>query len=357
MEWCLYHPEFGYYSSERTIVGREGDYYTSPCVHPIFGGLIAKQLQQFSQILEGSEFEVIELGGGRGFLCLDILDWARKELPGFYAKLRYGIVETSQPLVMEQKERLSRYEGEEKVFWTDPDQWDPKAGMTGCVLSNEFFDALPVHRVLMQGGAIKELYVAERDDRFEEVWDEPSDPAVIDYFTSMAVPLHEGQKAEVCLDALLWMDRIGVFLKKGFVLTIDYGYLAEDLYDPGRRGGTLISYFQNRISEDPLKNVGRQDITAHVNFTALIRVGERRDLQFTGMVPQYRFLMGLGLVQEMEAWTKDSSALDALEMRLSVKHLVDPEVGMGETMKVLVQHKGIDTPQLEGLRGLRSVLS
>jgi SAM-dependent MidA family methyltransferase len=171
----------------------------------------------------------------------------------------------------------------------------------------------------------------------------------------MGVTLLEGQKAEVNLKALDWMEKIESCLKKGFVLTIDYGYPAEELYAPYRREGTLLCYHRHQTSEKFLERLGEQDITSHVNFTGLIRKGEEVGLHFTGLVPQYQFLIGLGLLQEMESLGGKLSEVDGLNLRLTLKHLIEPEAGMGEVFKALIQHKGIENPRLDGLRGLRDI--
>jgi SAM-dependent MidA family methyltransferase len=171
----------------------------------------------------------------------------------------------------------------------------------------------------------------------------------------MEIKLEEGQKAEVNLNALDWMENVGRCLKKGFVVTIDYGYLAKELYAPYRREGTLLCYHHHRVFEDPYERLGEQDITAHVNFTSLIQKGEEVGLRFTGLVPQYQFLIALGLFQEMECRSREMSEIDGLKLRLSLKHLIEPNAGMGEVFKVLIQHKGIEKPELDGLRDLRSI--
>jgi SAM-dependent MidA family methyltransferase len=139
------------------------------------------------------------------------------------------------------------------------------------------------------------------------------------------------------------------------VLTIDYGYHAKELYSPHRKEGTLLCYTHHQNSENPYERLGEQDITAHVNFTSLIRKGEEVGLHFTGLVPQYQFLIALGLLQEIETLGRDLAEVDSLQLRLSLKHLIEPERGMGEVIKVLIQHKGMDQPQLDGLRGLSSI--
>ena len=356
MEWCLYHPEYGYYQSKGGTIGAQGDYYTSPSVSPLFGHLIAKQLFQMSEILGRRDFDLVEMGGGRGFLCEDILDWAEKTSPDFYQHLRYHLIETSSPLLKEQKERLSEREREGRVFWIDPKTFgEGKVQIQGCFLSNELVDAFPVHRVILDQGQLKEIYVTRRDGQFAEKWGEISNPKIASYFRSMEITLQEGQKAEVNLLALAWMENVARCLHRGFALTIDYGYVAKELYAPHRREGTLLCYFQHEASENPYERLGEQDITSHVNFTSLIRKGEEAGLQFTGLVPQYRFLIGLGILELMETLGRAASELEGLKLRLSLKHLIEPEMGMGEVFKVLVQHKGIDQPQLDGLRDLGSI--
>jgi len=356
MEWCLYHPEDGYYQSERIRIGTDGDFYTGPCVHPLFGGLIAKQLAQISERLGGAFFDVAEQGGGRGFLCEDILQWAKRKSPAFYERIRYHLIETSSPLLKEQKERLVEHEKEGKVFWIDEEAFERgKAVFEGCFLSNELVDAFPVHQVIIERRLLREVYVTQDHGRLKEETGELSDPRIASYFQSMDVALQEGQRAEVNLKALDWVEKVARCLKKGFVLTIDYGDLAKDLYGPHRKGGTLLCYYQHRTSENPYERLGEQDMTSHVNFSSLIQKGEEVGLRFTGLVPQYRFLLGLGLLQEMESLGRGMSEVDALRMRLSLKHLIEPEMGMGEVFKVLIQQKGTDQLQLDGLRDLGSI--
>lgn len=356
MEWCLYHPQYGYYRSAEVRTGKEGDYFTAPCVHPLFGGMVARQLSQMAEILGEGPFEVLEIGGGRGFLCQDILEWSRKKIPRFFHRLRYTLIETNLPLINEQKERLNLYEEQGKIGWMDLKTFEEgKDRLSGCVLSNELVDAFPVHRVVVEGGKLKEVYVTHHGGQLIEILDEPSDPALLSYFESLGISLPEGYRTEVNLRALRWMENVGKFLAKGFVLTIDYGYLAEERYAPHRRNGTLRCYFRHQTSSNPYEHLGEQDITSHVNFTDLIRKGEEVGLRFLGLVPQYRFLIGLGILQEADFLGGDLSELDGLKMRLSLMHLIEPEAGMGEMFKVLIQSKGGGKPNLDGLRDLNSI--
>ncbi len=356
MEWCLYHPEYGYYHAEGTKTGKGGDYYTAPCVHPFFGRMVGRQLMQMSELLGTERFRVVEIGAGRGFLCRDILDWAGRSAPAFYRRLDYRLIDASRRRVEEQKETLAFYEREGKVSWGEAGELEEGGPMIeGCFLSNELVDAFPVHRVVFQDGSLREIYVGEQDGGFVEAPGELSSPEIGAYFAADAITLREGQRAEVNLQALKWIRDLGRRLGQGFVLTIDYGCLADELYAPWRRSGTIRGYSRHEAAEDLYERVGEQDLTAHVNFSALIRGGEEAGLSFAGLVPQYRFLIGLGLLGEMAEAAKGMSEVDALKMRLSLKHLLEPTVGMGEVFKVLIQHKGIGKPQLDGLRAFNSI--
>jgi SAM-dependent MidA family methyltransferase len=356
MEWCLYHPLYGYYQSEEKRIGKEGDYYTGPCVHPLFGRLIARQLSQMAGFTGGEFFDIIEVGGGRGFLCGDILHWAKERAPDFYGRIRYYLVETAPSFLREQRERLDREEREGKVFWLDLEGLRKRGEwIEGCILSNELFDALPVHRVTVDHGDLKEIYVSQQRGELEERLGVLSDTAVASYLESMEIRLEEGQKAEINLKALEWIEDMARCLRRGFVLTIDYGYSAQELYAPHHREGTLLCYYQHKASKDLYVRLGRQDMTAHVNFTGLIRKGESVGLRFTGLASQHRFLFGAGLAEELEYVEEGKSSMEKLQLRLSLKHLIEPELGMGETFQVLIQHKGIDLPQLNGLREFREI--
>jgi SAM-dependent MidA family methyltransferase len=356
MEWCLYHPQYGYYRSGGLRIGKEGDYFTSPCVHPLFGGMVAKQLSQMAEILREKTFEVVEMGGGRGFLCEDILKWAKEHDPEFYQRLTYFLIETAPNFLREQRERLSEYQQEGKLFWIDSELFENQSfQFKGCFLSNELIDSFPVHRVVYDEGRLKEIYITHQSGQLMELWDEPSNPRLSNYFREMGITLQEGQKAEVNLKALDWIENVSHSLLKGFVLTIDYGYTARELYSPSRTEGTLLCYSKHQYSENPYEKLGEQDITTHVNFTGLIQKGKEVGLELTGLVPQYQFLIGLGLLQEMESRQKRMEDLEALKLRLSLKHLIEPERGMGEVFKVLIQHKGIGFPQLDGLRDFSSI--
>jgi len=354
MDLVLYHPVEGYYNSFREKTGPGGDYYTSPHVHPIFGQLIARQVHQMWEILgHPAPFTLVEMGAGRGFLCSDILNYCRSQFGEFYRCLGYVLAEVSGPSIEKQRSLLSPFLHERKVEWSDPERLlNGTQKFFGCLLSNELIDAFPVHLLQQKDGKLWEIYVAGGDDSFQEVLGPPSHPALEEYFLLYGSPLEEGQRAEVNLKALDWIAKVSEVLRTGFILTIDYGYEAAELYDPTRRDGTLLCYFRHTISSNPYERIGVQDITAHVNFTALMKKGETLGLKKAGYAEQYKFLVALGLLQDLENLERNSpsdSDPGFLKNKLAMRNFLIPG-GMGTLFKVLCQSKGVGDVELLGFQ-------
>jgi SAM-dependent MidA family methyltransferase len=351
MEQCLYQPGQGYYMSDRERIGKAGDFFTSSSVHALFGRLIARQFGQMDELLGAGPFQVVEQGAGEGYLALDILDAIAEEMPEFYERLVYRIVERSPENRRRQAEKLSAHA--DRVQWGD-DDW---AIDGGCFLSNELIDAFPVHVLEKHDGALREVYVVNRPDGgFDEELREPPAPTLANYFDWLGTGPVEGNRAEANLVAPDWMRRVGRQIERGFALTVDYGYPAQELYAMHRRSGTLMCYHRHQADENPYEKVGEKDITAHVDFTALQLAGEEVGLRTLWFGEQYRFLMSLGFVEELmrlEAETTDEN--EARALRLTLKNLIMPEAGMGETFKVLVQGKNVGQPQLLCARALQDL--
>jgi SAM-dependent MidA family methyltransferase len=357
MDLCLYHPTSGYYSSNREKIGKRGDYYTSPCVHPLFGGMIAKQIHQMWVLMgRKSRFHILEFGAGKGLLCHDILCFLRQERADFFQCLSYGIVEPS-PFLRREAENLLLGEGfGEKVQWIVPREVESgDFHVEGCILSNELIDSFPVHVVTRRDGHLWEIYVTYADGAFREEIGNPSTGALEEYFEKLNIVLDDGHRAEVNLMALDWMEVVGRILRRGFVVTIDYGHEAEILYSPHRRSGTLLCYYAHTWNDNPYERIGVQDITSHVDFTSLAKRGEEMGLGTTGLTSQYRFLINLGFLKEAQRGLgEDQSSLEVIRDRLAMKTLILPDGGMGDVFKVLIQHKGMGNPQLDGLRALET---
>jgi SAM-dependent MidA family methyltransferase len=348
MRECLYHPEFGYYS--RPEVRRFADFYTSVDVHPIFGRLLARQLaEMWNGLGRPREFHAVEAGAGTGRLAAHILDFAAHKLAEFYGALRYVAVEQSRARRERHRENLRAHlENGTAISAAELPHEIP----AGCVFSNELLDALPVHRVLLHRGNLCEIYVNLNEDAFTEEPGTLTSADIDQYFEEQHVTLREGQQAEVNLEACEWIQNVSRMLDRGFVLTVDYGHEVAELYNERHMRGTLLAYSEHRASEDFFASPGEQDLTAHVNFTALDLWGRRAGLSRTGFVSQMALLVALGRANEFaDLYNEDSSEVERIRARLLLKSLINPE-GMGETFQVFIQHKGIAQPHLTALQGI-----
>ncbi|MGC1384055.1 MAG: SAM-dependent methyltransferase [Candidatus Acidiferrales bacterium] len=349
METALYHPQFGYYSKPGTAMRH--DYFTNVDVSSIFGRLLARQLHQMWLALgRPKPFQLIEAGAGSGALAKSILDFVAAQFPEFYDSLRYIAVERSESRRAAQNQLLAKYSAGGK-FETAADL--PAQIESGVILSNEFFDALPVHRVIGTNTGLQELYVGHGANGFFEQSGPLSSPALGIYFERHGIALLPDQQAEVNLKACAWIREAGKRLTQGFVLTIDYGFEAAELFSDRHMRGTLLAYDRHRASERYFRAPGDQDITAHVDFTAIDRAGQRGGLSRTGNTTQANFLLALARESNLtDLESRGQSELESAKSRNAFKTLIHPE-GMGETFKVLIQHKGIqETPALTGLSPL-----
>lgn len=348
MRECLYHPIHGYYIKGE--VTRFGDYYTSVHVHPIFGRLLARQFaEMWEQMDRPQKFTLVEAGAGVGRLAGHIMDFSRVKLPEFYESLCYVAVERSPVRCDQMAARLARYVSEGRC---KPVIEMPAHISAGCVFSNELLDALPVHRVVHKAGALHEICVSCKDGLFVETLTALSTCAITEYFAAQHVSFEEVQQAEAGLEACDWITEVARRLERGFVLTIDYGHRAADLYDAHHMRGTLLAYANHQATENYFAAPGEQDLTAHVNFTALDLWGERLGLYPVGFTPQTAFLMALGKTNEFaDLYDEGQSEAGRVRARLQLKMLIYPE-GMGERFQVLAQQKGMPQANLTGFSGI-----
>jgi SAM-dependent MidA family methyltransferase len=348
MRECLYHPAHGYYS--RGESKRFADYYTSADVHPIFARLLSRQFAEMWEYLgRPDEFTLVEAGAGAGRFATQVLDFCEGKLPAFYDALRYVAMERSASRREQAMER-SKLDAAAGHFTTSAEV--PARIAAGCLFSNELADALPVHRVVMDSGALKEILVSFRNGQFIEVLAPLSTCAISEYFAAQGIVLSEGQHAEAGLETCDWISEIGRRLERGYVLTIDYGHPAGDLFDDHHMRGTLLAYQNHRASESFYASPGEQDLTAHVNFTALETWGKRSGLETAGLTSQTAFLLALGQGNEFaDLYEEGQTEAERTKARLQLKTLIYPE-GMGERFQVLIQRKGDISGRLTGLQGI-----
>ncbi|MBL1198422.1 MAG: class I SAM-dependent methyltransferase [Nostoc sp. ZfuVER08] len=405
MDMALYHPEHGYYSSDAVKIGFQGgDFFTSPNLSADFGELLAEQFLQMWEILgRPVTFSLVEMGAGQGLLALHILKYYQVQYPDFFTAIEYVIIEKSPTLRQQQQKRLQDL----PVRWCNLEDI-PSNAIVGCFFSNELVDAFPVHQFTLENGELREIYVTTQKDgtdaesgrrgdavkefsisprphvpasprphvpassvpasqrphvpassssSFIEVTGKPSTSQLAEYFNLVEIDLTlgaypDGYRSEINLAALSWLSIVADRLQRGYVLTIDYGYPATRYYNPRRWQGTLQCYYQHRFHDNPYINVGQQDITAHVDFTALSRWGDRCGLENVGFIQQGLFLMALGLGERIAAISYQKQPLSQLLQRREALHqLLDP-TGLGG-FGVLIQGKNLGKTEIsQPLKGL-----
>ena len=379
MDIALYHPEHGYYSTKAVNLGKKGDFFTSVHLGGDFGELLAEQFLQMWEILgRPKPFTLVEMGAGQGLLAADILSYLKQQYLDFFASLEYVIVEKSLALRQEQQQRLQDF----PLRWCNLEDI-PSKSITGCFFSNELVDALPVHQFTLEAGELREIYVTTRGSRgsggsvvwrkrgvgdllknnfsfppsphsplstFVEVIGEVSSEKIAEYFDLLGIDFAQsayvdGYRSEINLAAVDWLSIVADRLKRGYLLTIDYGYSANRYYNPRRSQGTLQCYYQHRHHDNPYLNIGRQDITAHVDFTALEKSGDRSGLQKVGFTQQGLFLMALGLGSRIANLSHQQQSISQMLQRRDALHqLLDP-MGLGG-FGVLVQSKGLKEAEI-----------
>jgi SAM-dependent MidA family methyltransferase len=346
MDLVLYHPQHGYYASDAERISESGDFLTSPHLADDFGEMLAIQLYQIWQILgEPQLFNIVEMGAGRGLLAAQILEYSSRVYPDFFRSIDYIIIEAAPAMIIAQQTRLKNL----PVRWCD---WTEilDRSIIGCFLSNELIDAFSVHQVMVIEDKLQEVYVTmgNKDRVFAEIVDELSNEGLANYWQLNRINLLSGKypdryRTEVNLAALEWLDLVFEKLQRGYIISIDYGYTADRYYNPMRAQGTLQCYYQHAYHNDPYINIGNQDLTAHVDFTALQNRGELLGLQTVGFIPQGMFLMALGLGERIAAISSSSGDIQSLlRRRQNLHQLIDP-MGLGK-FGVLIQSQGL-TPE------------
>ena len=349
MSLALYDPEGGYYRSAAARPGRHGDFLTAPEAHPIFGRAIARHAADvWAALGHPDEFTIREFGAGSGALAQPLLKRLAAETPDLATIVHYRAVEVEPRRHDELRARLAA------AGLGDRLEDDDGGPIVGLVIANEVLDALQTHRVIQRGDQLREVRVGWANGAFMDVEGEPEDPALRQRLAREGIELADGQRAEVCLAIDEWMDAAAAGLERGLLLLIDYGHAASDLYDPRRRPeGTLAAYLRQQVHDDPYRAVGRQDLTAHVDVTAVEAAADRNGLSHVATTTQSQFLAGLGagdLLVELQ--TGPDASLEAyLEARSALVRMIDPAAMGG--FRVMAFGRGIDPPGLRGLASAR----
>ncbi len=343
MDLALHHPEHGYYARGSEVLGTAGDFFTASDVGSAFGQCLARQLDEMDELLGRPDpFTVVELGGGRGLLARDVLDATAARSPALSTRMRYVIADASPAM------RAVAVRNAPEAEVVAPDSVEP--GQVGCAVAVELFDALPVHRVRRSAGRLHEIVVdLDAGGRLIEAQARPA-PQVSSLAERYGAAPEDGDVAEVCPAAAERLRYLAERVRRGFVVIVDYGHEAAELYDASRAAGTLLAYHQHRTNEDSLERVGRQDLTAHVNFTALDDAAREIGFAKLGRTTQDRFLIALDILAPFEErdpqrWRDPARVRE----RLQILQLIHP-TGMGRIFHVTLLSRGIEpVPRLSGL--------
>ena len=337
MELALYDPEFGYYARASQRSGRAGDFFTSVDVGPLFGELLAIQLAEMFRLLDlRFQIDVVEAGAGNGRLSADILRAAKRDHPDFYNATRLHLVEASAPARADQRATLG--DVVDRLRDSGPALPD---SFEGVLIANELLDALPVHQVVMRDDGLREVYVDV--DRSTLVEGPPSTPRLGEYLDALGVALEPGWRVEINLRAVDWMRDAARRLRRGFMILIDYGHDARELYSASHSAGTLTTFSGHRSAGADaaapawLQSPGEHDITAHVDFTSVRAAAESEGMETLGFLDQTYFLMGI----------LNGSTRLTVGNAAALKTLLLPG-GLGSTHKVLLLGKNVGRPSLVG---------
>ena len=338
MEIALYHPEGGYYTTKADIWGRAGDYITNADVSPVFARVFAREFYHMWQLCNRpTEFFFVEVGAGRGSFTVELKRAIEELFADFYPALRFFCVERAA--------KADSHGGAEGVLWLNGLE-ELGRGFAGIIYSCELLDAMPFHRVVQTEEGLRELFVTYRDG-FCEIEAKPSTEELTEHFRELGIELPVGTRAEVSLEAKRWAVEVATALERGFVVTVDYGLPARLLYLE-HPAGTLHCHYRHRLGDDPYQRIGRQDITALVDFSSFSLAAKRAGLDTTGFTTQCYYLLSLGILDELKPLgTEDDDVCEKIAHNQGIKELIMPG-GLGDTMKVMVQHKAIERPDVRG---------
>ena len=332
MELALYAPGLGYYMAGARKLGRDGDFVTAPEISPLFGRTLARQLRQLADAVRG---DILEIGAGSGALAADLL--LELERLGCLPE-RYLMLELSPDLRDRSRNTLAARVPHliERVAWLN--QLPPH--FEGIVLGNEVLDAMPMHVFQRHGGHVRELGVGLQNGELHWKPDVESAPAPIDpsWFPQ------DGYRSEVQLTAHAFIRSIGGMLKRGAALFIDYGFPRREYYHPQRASGTLMCHYRHRAHDDPFFLPGLQDITSHIDFTAIAEAGREAGLDLLGYTNQARFLVNCGIT-DLLAETPAGDTLSYAPLAAQAQKLLSP-AEMGEFFKVIALGRGVPSPLL-----------
>lgn len=346
MAMALYEPGLGYYTSAHADIGQAADFYTSTNLHALFGVMVAEQVAEMWKVLgRPGSFTLVEQGPGRGLFAKDFLDHILSAHQELYEALTYCMLELNPFLIERQGKLLSYHSG--AIHWCS--SMDEINAGEGVLFSNELIDSFPVHLLEFQEEGIREIYVGEKDGRLAFQPGELSEKEEIeDYFAGIRFKGFPGYRTELNLNAKRWIRDASRMFDRGYIITVDYGFNTHDYYCPERSTGTLLCYYRHQTNDEPLLRVGEQDITAHVNFSALADWGREAGLRPMGFVSQSSFLLNMEIDRHIARLHAELPEDKYLQAAAQVRSLLMPD-GVGESHKILIQGRNAPEHPLKSL--------
>ena len=351
MSTCMTNENFGYYSSKHLSWDQKGDYQTSPEVHPVFGYLWAKQINEcWGKMNKPKKIQIIEIGAGSAIFMANICTWIKSQNNELYDAAEIILLDVSQKRLDQQKKILDTYEINAS-FSTLSEFLNKKTKSDAIVISNEFFDCLPFHLIKKHKKNIYEIFVSLSDNN-ELIFQEEilSDKKIIDFINNMEITLFEGCIVEIAPQAYEASQKIAELLNSGYIITIDYGDLAENLLQEWNKEGTFKA-ITNHMLTHPLDDPGNVDITADVNFTILKKGLEEKQFKVNALTPQWQSLINLGIFELIKKEDKIdfNNSARYFKTNQALSKLLEPEQ-LGK-MKVQIAGKNVPTNNLLYMKG------
>lgn len=334
MEAVLYTPNIGYYVREKEKIGTTGDFYTSGNVGDAFGRALARW---FIYLIKecGLPPRIIEIGAGDGKLAYDILAFIKETELVLWSSLTYILVDSSPYHRKVQQERVGVFN---QVAFMDSLENLPN--VNGIVFSNELFDALPVHVIEMNKGALVEVFITVEEGQLVEIKEPLKNQDILNYLSKQNIMLNEKQRYEVPLKMIQEYEKIVSHIQSGVLLTIDYGYTEQEWKEPAHLQGSLRGYYQHKMMKKVLEYPGEMDLTSHIHFDTLIESGKNVNFSMEGLFQQNEFLLKTGILEELKDHQETDPFSKTAKRNRAIRGLIVPG-GHSEYFRVLLQSKNL----------------
>ncbi len=343
MRTALYDEAEGYYRKTHQIWGREGDYRTSPERSYLFAATFARYFASlYCALGDPASFTLVEIGGGSGHFAFGVLETLRTYFPQVFAATRYVFDEVGEPAQTAARQRLIAFADRVEFASIENLEINP-----GIVFTNELLDAFPIHRVTVIDGELCEFFVTLGGaEQFEWLTGPPSTPRLAEYLKRHDTCLREGQVAEISLDTEEWLAKVAARLRRGFLITVDYGAETGELYSSERQHGTLRGFHQHAFAENVLAAPGDNDLTSTINWTAVRTTGDKVGLRTLQFSRQDKFLLAAGLLDQLAVQSENATEAEKIRLSTAAREMILPN-GMAASFHVLVQERASDKRAFE----------